>query len=336
MRAPIDDICSDDDLGFDRSEAIFRRIVSGDLDEVTLSALVTALKAKGESPGEIAGAAEALRSESVDFPAPDYPVADTCGTGGDDSGSVNISTAVAFVAAELGVPVVKHGNRSVSSKCGSADVLEAAGVEIELEPDAARRCLDEAGICFLFAPNYHPGIRHAMGVRNKLETRTIFNLLGPLVNPSRPDYQLMGVYDPDLCRPMARTLDLLGCERAAVVHGSGLDELAIHDSSRVAYLEDGAVHVHEITPEDAGVDRHPLESLSGGGPEENAAWLRELLSGEGEPVHNQAVALNAGAVARTAGLADSLKEGTTAALELLHSGTLIDRLERLVEVSRDA
>jgi len=336
MNTTIDRVCDGEDLGFERSESIFERVVSGDLDDVTLSALVTALKAKGEAPDEIAGAASALREAALDFPAPPYPVADTCGTGGDESGSVNVSTAVAFVAAELGVPVVKHGNRSVSSKCGSADVLEASGVDIEVEPDVARRCLEESGLCFLFAPQYHPGIRHAMGVRNQLETRTIFNLIGPLLNPSAPEYQLMGVYDPELCEPIAETLDILGCERAAVVHGAGLDELALHAPSRAAFLEDGTVDVLEIAPEEVGLERHPVEALSGGGPEENARWLRELLSGEGDLAHDHAVAFNAGAVARVAGEVDTLEEGVSAALDRIRSGELVDRLERLAEVSRDA
>lgn len=336
MKETLEKLCDGQDLSFDEIFGVFSRLLDGELGEVEITSLVVALKAKGEAPEEIAGAAQALRDGAAAFPRPDYAFADTCGTGGDGAGTVNISTAVAVACAGMGIPVAKHGNRSVSSRCGSADVLEELGVRLDAPPDTARRCLDETGLCFLFAPNYHAGVRFAMPVRRQLRTRTIFNLLGPLVNPSRPSTQLLGVYDPELCVPMAETLQLLGCERALVVHGSGLDELAIHGPTTAALLRDGRVVELELCPEEAGLTRHSLDELAGGLPEENAAHLRALLSGDGPAAHNHAVALNAGAVAWLAGRAETLAEGAEQALDALRSGELIDRFEAFAEVSRGA
>jgi anthranilate phosphoribosyltransferase len=236
----------------------------------------------------------------------------------------------------MGIPVAKHGNRSVSSSCGSADVLERLGVRIDAPADAARRCLDRAGICFLFAPRYHAGLRFATGVRQALATRTIFNVLGPLVNPARPPVQVLGVYDPALCAPIARTLALLGCEAALVVHGSGLDEIALHGPTRAAVLRDGGVDVVEITPARAGLPHFDLDRLRGGGPGHNADLLEDLLRGRGREPHVACVALNAGALAWIFGAAHSLEAGTSRALDTIRSGRCMDRLELLAEVSRGA
>jgi anthranilate phosphoribosyltransferase len=243
---------------------------------------------------------------------------------------------VAIVVAELGIPVAKHGNRSVSSQCGSADVLEELGVRLDPAPEVARRCLDQTGLCFLFAPQYHAGVRHAMPVRRALHTRTIFNLLGPLSNPSRPPLQLMGVYDPALCRPLAITLGLLGVEAALVVHGEGLDEIALHGATSAALWREGRVTELEITPEEAGLTRQPLDSLRGGNPATNAALLRALLSGKGHPAHRDAVALNAGALAWIAGMADTLGDGVALALETIATGRPMARLRSWAELSHGA
>jgi anthranilate phosphoribosyltransferase len=320
----------------DESFRAFSGMVAGAFTDVEIAALLAALKTRGEHPEAIAGAARALRDAALPFPRPAYAFADTCGTGGDGAHSVNISTAVALVAAELGIPVAKHGNRSVSSRCGSADVLEAAGVRLDPSPALARRCLDEVGLCFLFAPQYHAGVRHAMGVRRALGTRTVFNLLGPLTNPSRPTWQVLGVYDPVYCRPLAETLGLLGCERALVVHGSGLDELALHGPSTAALWREGRVTEFTVTPEAAGLRRHPLEALRGGGPEENAEWLRRMLGGDGEPAHVDAVALNAGALAWIAGRTAGLAEGVAAAKDAVAAGGAARRLVRWAELSHRA
>jgi anthranilate phosphoribosyltransferase len=320
----------------DETTATFAHLMGGGFSDIEIAALVAALKARGESPEEIAGAAEALRGAARPFPRPGYAFADSCGTGGDGTGTINISTAVALVAADLGIPVAKHGNRSVSSQSGSADVLEQLGVRLDPDPELARRCLDEVGICFLFAPLYHSGVRHAMPVRKTLATRTIFNLLGPLSNPSRPRFQLLGVYDPSLCVPLAVTLGLLGVDAALVVHGGGLDEVALHAPTTAALWRDGRVTELEITPEEAGLDRAPVEALRGGDPSANAALLSALLSGRGEAAHRDAVALNAGALAWVAGLAKTLGDGVALALEAIDAGRPARRLADWARLSHGA
>ena len=315
---------------------VFAHLTAGGYADIEIAALVAALKTRGETPEEIAGAAGALRAAAHPFPRPDYRFADTCGTGGDGTSTLNISTAVALVAAEMGIPVAKHGNRSVSSQCGSADVLEVLGLRLDAAPALARRCLDEVGVCFLFAPQYHSGMRHAVPVRKALATRTIFNLLGPLANPSRPAIQLMGVYDPALCRPLALTLGLLGAEAALVVHGEGLDEIALHGPTTAALWKDGRLTELEITPEEGGLARRPMSDLRGGTPETNAGLLRALLAGRGEAAHRDAVALNAGALAWIAGCADTLGDGVAMATATIASGGAADRLDRWVRLVRDA
>lgn len=334
--ATVLDTLSRRSLSREETTDTFTALMAGSYADIEIAALVAALKARGETPEEIAGAAAALRGAARPFPRPDYTFADTCGTGGDGTSSINISTAVALVAAELGIPVAKHGNRSVSSRSGSADVLEQLGVRLDPEPAVARRCLDTLGICFLFAPMYHAGVRHAMAVRKTLATRTIFNLLGPLSNPSRPAFQLLGVYDPALCRPLALTLGLLGVETALVVHGGGLDEVALHAPTTAALWRHGQVTELEVTPEEAGLRRHPVEALRGGDPGENAALLLALLRGEGPEAHQHAVALNTGALAWIAGRADTLGDGVALAMAALERGGAAHRLASWAEASHGA
>lgn len=329
MRELLEKICSGDDLSRDESRSVFTRIVAGELSEVEIAALIIGLKAKGEKPEEIAGAAEALRAAAAPFPRPDLKYADTCGTGGDGAHTINISTAAAFVAAELGVPVAKHGNRSVSSRCGSADVLEACGVNLNPTPELAAECLREIGICFLMAPQYHSGLRHAGPVRKALRTRTIFNLLGPLVNPASPCWQVVGVYAPEFTEPLARTLGLLGCEAALVVHGSGLDELALHGPTRGSLWKNGVLENVEFTPGDAGLETRGLSELAGGSPEENASWLRGFLAGEGSDAHNEAIAMNVGALLWVSGEFPDLASATGRALDAIRLGSAVERLDQL-------
>jgi anthranilate phosphoribosyltransferase len=321
--------------GLTREEAlvVFTRLVQGGWSDVEIAGLLGALRARGETAEEIAGAAEALRRAALSFPSPTYLFADTCGTGGDGAGTLNVSTAAAVVAAEIGVPIAKHGNRAVSSRCGSADVLEAAGVNIEAQPDTARRCLDETGLCFLFAPMYHAGVRHAMPVRRAFATRTIFNLLGPLANPARPPVQLVGVCSPALCRPVALTLGLLGARAALVVHGGGLDEIALHDVTQAALWRDGSLEEITLSPEQAGLRRRTLGDLRGGDPRHNAAALRRLLEGKGTAGYRDATVLNAGAVVWLAGRADTFASGVALACRALDSGRCAARLDRLAEAS---
>src|SRR4051812_13182332 len=321
------------DLTRDAARDLFGRIVEGSLGEPLMAAAFVALRVKGETAEELTGAALALRAAARPFPAPSYRFADSCGTGGDFSGSINVSTAAGLVAAASGLPVVKHGNRSFTSKCGSADVLEALGARLDLDPLESREILDRTGFCFLLAPSYHPGIAHAGPVRRALKVRTIMNLLGPCLNPARPKVQLLGVADPSLLRPIAETPQALGVECALVVHGSGLDEVALHGFTRAVSLRHGMIEEMEITPEQAGLERMPVRHIAGGSPIENAERLAALLSGTGGEADSAIVALNAGALLMTAGKAASLREGVDAALETLRNGRANATLRAFIEAS---
>jgi anthranilate phosphoribosyltransferase len=322
------------DLDRRQAETIFTSIVEGRLPDALMSAVFVALRVRGETSEELIGAATALRAAARAFPSPEYLFADSCGTGGDYSGSINVSTAAAFVAAACGLPVVKHGNRSFTSKCGSADVLEALGARLDLTPLESRDILDQTGFCFLLAPAYHPGIAHAGPVRRALKVRTVMNLLGPCLNPARPKAQLLGVADPKLLRPIAQTLDALGVERALVVHGSGLDEVALHAFTQAVLLADGVLEELEITPEQAGLDRMAVQSIAGGSPDENAKRLIDILSGVGGAADIGVVALNAGALLMTAGKVDDLREGVGFAMDAMRSRRARRVLDDFVEASR--
>jgi anthranilate phosphoribosyltransferase len=320
----------------DRSTAreLFERLVEGSLSEPLMAATFVALRVRGETADELIGAAEALRDAARAFPSPGYMFADSCGTGGDFSGSINVSTAAGIVAAACGLPVVKHGNRSFTSKCGSADVLEALGARLDLSPLESREVLDQTGFCFLLAPYYHPGIAHAGPVRRELKVRTIMNLLGPCLNPAQPKVQLLGVADPKLLRPIAETLRALGVIRALVVHGSGLDEVALHGFTQAILLDHDTLEEIEITPEEAGLRRLPIERIVGGSPRENAARLSRVLEGKAREADSSIVALNAGALLMTASVAPDLRRGVAMALDAMASGRALDLLHRFVEASR--
>lgn len=330
---PLPKLLSGEDLPTEDSQHLFERLVLGKLQPAEIAATLVALRMKGETVEEMIGAAQALSEASVPFDRPDYLYADCCGTGGDGSGLINVSTAAAFVAAACGLPVAKHGNRSVSSKCGSADVLEALGARIDMPPEAARRTLDESGFCFLFAPAYHPGMAHAALVRRQLQVRTVMNLLGPCINPARPPVQLLGVADARMLRRIAQTLAAMGVEQALIVHGSGLDEVALHAETRAIRLSGGHLEEIELTPEQAGLERAPLKSVTGGDAQENGARLRALLAGGGERAETDIVAINAGALLMTAGRAADLKEGTVQALDALRSGRAGGVLSAFIEAS---
>ena len=331
---PLPRLLSGEDLPIDDSQHLFERLVLGRLEPAEVAGMLIALRMKGETADEMIGAAHALSAAALPFERPDYLFADCCGTGGDSSGLINVSTATAFVAAAAGLPIAKHGNRSVSSKCGSADVLEALGATIELAPQRARAVLDETGFCFLFAPAYHPGMKHAALVRRQLSVRTVMNLLGPCINPARPPVQLLGVADPKMLRRIAETLNALGVAEALVVHGSGLDEVALHGETQAIRLSNGAMTEMTIAPEDAGLKRHPLSSVVGGDPQENAERLRRLLDGAGEDAENDIVILNTAALLQTAGKAGSLKEAAGRARDALLSGAAGKVLDCYVEASR--
>lgn len=332
---PLPKLLAGEDLPIEDSEHLFERLVLGRLEPAEIAGMLIALRMKGETAEEMIGAAHALSAAALPFDRPDYLFADCCGTGGDGSGLINVSTATAFVAAAAGLPIAKHGNRSVSSRCGSADVLEALGAKIELAPDKARSLLDETGFCFLFAPAYHPGMKHAALVRRQLSVRTVMNLLGPCINPARPPVQLLGVADPRMLRRVAQTLDAVGVSEALVVHGSGLDEVALHGETRAIRLSQGELTEVEITPEEAGLERAPLNVVTGGDVEENARRLRTLLDGEGSPAESDIVILNAAALLYTAGKSASLKDAVGVARDALLSGKSGKILDLYVEASND-
>jgi anthranilate phosphoribosyltransferase len=330
---PLPKLLTGEDLTIEEAQHLFERLVLGKLEPAEIAGMLIALRMKGETPEEMIGAAHALSAAAMPFDRPDYLFADCCGTGGDGSGLINVSTAAAFVAAACGLPIAKHGNRSVSSKCGSADVLEALGAKIDVTPEAARKMLDQTGFCFLFAPAYHPGMKHAALVRRQLSVRTVMNLLGPCINPARPPVQLLGVADPKMLRRIAQTLSAVGVREALVVHGSGLDEVALHGETRGIRLSDGAMTEVELTPEQAGYERAPLSVVTGGGPEENAARLQTILNGGGERAEHDIVALNAGALLMTAGKADDLRDGAGLARQALLSGKAMAVLNAYIEAS---
>lgn len=321
-------------LTSEQTETLFGAIIRGEVEPVVLSAVLIALKVRGEQPQEIAGAARALLKEARPFPTPDYDFTDIVGTGGDGLNTINVSTTAAFVAASLGVKVAKHGNRGVSSRSGSSDVLAAMGINLQMPPETARRCLDELGICFLFAPQYHAGVRHAMPVRQALKTRTIFNVLGPLINPARNTQELMGVYSPALVRPIADTLAQLGMRRALVVHGSGLDELALHGPTQVAEVDAGQVQEYTLSPEDFGLESYPLDAIVGGDPEQNRQITQALLQGGGTPAQQAAIAINVAALLKLTGKARDYREGARMALDEMASGRPYQLALRLAEESQ--
>ena len=310
------------------SHQLFTAIITGQLEPTQLAAALVAMKVRGERPAEIAGAASALLADARPFPRPHYAFADIVGTGGDGSNSINISTASAFVAATCGLKVAKHGNRSVSSKSGSSDLLAAFGIRLDLPAEQARQALDDLNVCFLFAPQYHTGFLHAMPVRQQLKTRTLFNVLGPLINPARPPLAVIGVYSPELVLPIAETLRVLGYQRAAVVHGGGMDEVAIHSATQVAELREGDITSYQLTPDDFGLPYHAKESLAGGSPEENRDILAQLLQGKGELAHQHAVAVNVAMLLKIFGNED-LRDNAQQALSAIASGQAYERVVAL-------
>jgi anthranilate phosphoribosyltransferase len=321
-------------LDVEQSSRAFGAIMSGQVSEVRLAAFVAAMAVRKPSIDEIVGAARALRGAMKAIEANPYAI-DLCGTGGDGIGTLNISTACAFVVSACGIPVAKHGNRNMSSKSGTADCLEALGVSIDLGPEGTSRCLREAGLCFLFAQTFHPAMKHAATVRRELGFRTIFNLLGPLTNPARVRRQLVGVYDRQWTEPLAEALGRLGADRAWVVHGDGMDEIAISGPTRVATLMDGKVSVRDIGPEDAGLSWSPLQALAGGSATDNAAALRRLLDGE-TGAYRDVVLINSSAALIVAGKAADLKEGAALAATAIDTGEAKTKLERLIAVSSAA
>jgi anthranilate phosphoribosyltransferase len=324
------------DLSPAEAAAVMVSIIEGQATPAQAGAFLTALRMKGESPIEIAAFARVMRDHAVTIrPGVPGTLVDTCGTGGDGAGTFNISTAAAFVAAGAGVPVVKHGNRGVSSRCGSADVLAALGVNIALDPREQARIMEKVGISFLFAPSHHPALRHVMAVRQEIGCRTIFNLLGPLANPAGAQAQVLGVYRPDLTGIVAEVLRLLGIHRAMVVHGSGLDEITTTGETVVSELAGSAITHYVIAPESYGFARAMPADVAGGDARKNARILRDVLSGR-KGAARDIVLMNGGAAIYVGGRAPTLPEGIALAAESIDSGHALGKLEALVHATRGA
>jgi anthranilate phosphoribosyltransferase len=322
-----------EDLSTGEAAAAMAAIMRGEAAAAQIAGFLIALAMKGERPAELVGFAQTMRAEAVPLSTPVSDVFDTCGTGGDQSGSFNISTAAAVVVSACGVLVAKHGNRSVSSQCGSADVLEALGVKVTAAPPVVEQCLSEVGAAFFFAPTFHPAMRHAGPARRDLGVRTAFNLLGPLTNPARPVRQIVGVPRPELTELLARALQLLGAERAWVVHGAdGLDELSTTGHTKVSECRAGSVQTFYVHPAEYGLAKSTIDALRGGDAQANAAIVRGVLRGEQGPARD-VVMLNAGAGLFIAGRAASVREGIALAAEAIDSGRAQEVLTRLAAAS---
>lgn len=329
----------------DEATRVMEEIMGGEATPAQVAAFITALRMKGETVTEIVGAAKVMRDKSVKVPAQggkglgDHDGAgtrliDTCGTGGDGTMTFNISTTTAFVVAGGGVKVAKHGNRSVSSSCGSADVLEMLGVNIQASPDTVARYINEVGIGFLFAPLFHTSMKHAIGPRKEVGIRTIFNILGPLTNPADARYQLLGVYDEALCELLAQALMRLGTERAMVVHGlDGMDEISVTTKTKVSEIRDGEVRSYSVEPSEFGLKSYSMTELRGGNAEENAGILRGILSGRVNGAKKAVVTINAGAAFYISGVSEDMKEGVKYAEYVIDSGKALSTLEELIKAS---
>lgn len=333
VREALNKVLEGSDLSADEAADALTEVVTGDVQGTVIAAFLVALRTKGETPEEVAGFARTMRAHAVEVRPRSTGLVDTCGTGGDGTGTANISTTAAFVVAGAGLPVAKHGNRALSSKSGSADVLETLGVRLDLDGEQVARCIDEAGIGFIFAPAFHPAMAKVMPVRRELGIRTIFNILGPLTNPARPSYQLVGVGHPDLANLVAGALATLGVVRAVVVCGAGgPDELTCAGANGVILVEDGRTERSELSAADVDLETSSLDDIRGGSPEENAEMLRSVLEGKPGPVAD-CVAFNAGAALMAAGRVAGVREGVGVARDVIGSGDAAASLERLVALS---
>ena len=330
MKEQIEQVTDGEDLTQDAARDV-AGLVFEEATEAQIGALLAALRAKGETEGEIAGFAEGMRDAARTIDPDREPLVDTCGTGGDGHDTINVSTTSAFVAAGAGVPVAKHGNYSVSSSSGSADVLEELGVTIDAEPPAVERCIEAIGMGFMLAPVFHPAMKAVIGPRKELGMRTIFNVLGPLTNPAGADAQVVGVYDPDLVPVLADALSRMAVDRALVVHGAGLDEIGVHGTSTIAEVDGNSVEEYTLEPSDLGLESYDLSEVAGGSPTENAADMRGILAGSIDGAKRAIILANAGAAIYIAGAAESIEAGVDAAREAIDSGAATDQLEALRE-----
>ena len=335
MQSAIDKVINYKDLTENEMIWVMNIIMEGKATPSQIGGFLTVLRMKGETLEEITGAVKVMRDKSIKIETNSRYTVDTCGTGGDKSNTFNISTAAAFVAAASSVTIVKHGNRSVSSKCGSADVLESLGVNINLSPVDVKRCIDELQIGFIFAPNFHQTMKYAVDSRRELGTRTIFNVLGPLTNPSNPKGQVLGVFNEKLTSTMISVLKKLGLERGMVVHGmDGLDEITITTKTKVSELKDGKIKEYYLNPNDYGIPFSKLEEIRGGNPKENAKILLSVLKGEKGPRRDM-ILLNAGATMYIGNVVNSLGEGIEKSKEIIDKGFALDKLNQLIKFSQE-
>ncbi|HIG51629.1 MAG TPA: anthranilate phosphoribosyltransferase [Candidatus Marinimicrobia bacterium] len=333
MKIIIEKLLGNQSLAQEESRDVMFKIMSGEYDDAQISGFLIALRAKGERSAEIAGFAQAMRDKMTKIESVDDAI-DMCGTGGDASGTFNISTAASFVVAGAGVPVAKHGNRSMTSKSGSADVLTALGVDITLPPEKVSECIKTIGIGFMFAPSLHPAMKYAMGARKALGTRTVFNILGPLCNPAGVDRQLMGIFEGSLTDKVAKVLKKLGSKHAMVVHGyDGLDEISTTASTKISHLqENNTIESTAVSPADFGMVKASLEDLKGGEPDENAVIIKNILNNTDQGKKADIVILNAGAGIFVGGKSKTLKEGVEVARASIKSGAALEKLNQLAAV----
>ena len=333
IQEAISSVVSGQSLSADEAVQVMEEIMTGEATPAQFGAFVTALRLKGETPDEIAGMARVMREKALRVQS-DGDLVDTCGTGGDGSHTINVSTIAAFVTAGAGLKVAKHGNRAITSACGSADVMEAAGVKVDLGPEGVERCIRDVGIGFMFAPTFHPAMRYAGPPRREIGIRTVFNILGPLTNPAGARSQVLGVADGSLGEKMAMVLLRLGCLHALVVHGEdGLDEISIAAPSQIWELKDGNIYNFAVTPEDLGLSRASASDVQGQSIEDNLAAMNGVLSGEKGPARD-IVLLNASAALAAGNAVDNLKQGIMAASESIDSGKAMSRLRALAELSQ--
>jgi len=330
MQEAISKLIEKKDLTLEEAKSVMDEIMSGKATDAQIAGFLIALRLKGETIDEITACAKVMREKASRIkPKNHSQLIDVVGTGGDKSGTFNISTVASFVVAGSGIPVAKHGNKGVSSKCGSADVLTALGIKIDLEPKKVEQCINEVGIGYMFAPKFHGAMKYAIGPRKELGVRTIFNILGPLTNPAEAPYELMGVFDESLVTPLAEVLGKLGCEHALVVHGNGLDEITIEAQTKIAEYKDGHVSTYEIKPTDFGIKLASLNEIKGGSPEDNAKITLDVLNGKEKGAKRNVVLLNAGAAIYVAGKAASIKKGIEIAEDSIDSGKALEKLNKL-------
>lgn len=335
IREALDKVIKGIDLTEEEMKQVMDGIMDGKYSDILVSSFLTALKIKGESVSEITGAAKIMRKKATKVSIGDFYAIDTCGTGGDQANTFNISTGVAFVGAAAGIHVVKHGNRAVSSKSGSADVLEELGVNLTLDDKRVVKCVEEKNIGFFFAPYYHSAMKNVIHIRRELKMRTIFNILGPLTNPAGAKGQVLGVFDPDLTETMAKVLKELGVEHALVVHGDGLDEITITGKTKVTELKNGDLRTYYFEPEDFGMKRASFKDIEGGSAVENAGILKGIFSGDIKDAKRDILILNSAAALYVGKKVDSIRDGVAMAIEVLDSGKVMEKLEEYTKFTND-